>query len=346
MKTYVSQITGLRLWIQYGIALLLLIGVVNVQAVTLPGPLVDTKWLVDNLEQVVVLDVRTDAMSFAKRPKGTGPVNPCGPGKKGKKPLVVAGHIPGAVLVPWKDVTDKRKVKGVEIKGMVPVAKDFEQLMRKSGVNNDSTIVITGKGQTPVQTALAARLYWTLKYFGHDNVALLSGGTAQWIMDKNKVKFGKSRAGKGNFKATTERKEILASLDDVAKLSLNEGGNGQLVDVRGKDVYLGLTYSKKFVTPEGKGHIPGAKNFPIYFMANSMGPAATVYSKDEIKEVAELVGMDYGKPITTFCNSGVMASLGWFVFHELMGNENVRLYDGSMHEWSQTGKPVTAMKID
>ena len=346
MKVYASPITSLLQRMQLGFVLLLLFGVASIHAVTLPGPLVDTAWLAENLEQVVVLDVRKDAASFAKRPKGAGVVNPCGPGQKGKQPLVVAGHIPGAVLIPWKEVTSKRKVDGKEIKAMLPTAEKFEKLMQKAGVNNDSAIVITGKGQTLGQTALAARLYWTLKYFGHDNVALLNGGTAQWILEKNKVKFGKSRAGKGNFKASQERKELLASLEDVTKLSEDTGGNEQLVDVRGMDVYLGLTYSKKFVTPQGKGHIPGAKNFPIYFMADSMGPAATIYNKEEIQKVADLVRFDTTQPMTTFCNAGVTASLGWFVFHEVMGNEKVRLYDGSVHEWSQINKPLSAMKIE
>jgi thiosulfate/3-mercaptopyruvate sulfurtransferase len=330
----------------WGTLVFLLLGLVGARAATLPGPLVDSAWLADNLGQVVVLDVRKDTGSFEKRPKGAGPVNPCGPGKKGGKPLVVAGHIPGAVLVPWKNVTSKRKVNGVVIKAMAPSAKDFESLMQKSGVNNDSAIVITGKGQSPVQTALAARLYWTLKYFGHDNVALLNGGTAQWIRDKRKVKFGRSKAGKGTFKATTERKEIRASLEDVMTLSKGENGGEQLVDVRGKDVYLGLAYSKKFVPPKGKGHIPGAKSFPVYFMADTMGPAANIHSKDEIQNVAGIVGMDLSKPTTISCNSGVMASIGWFVLHEMLGNKNVRVYDGSMHEWINTGNPVVSMKIE
>lgn len=332
-------------WLVLSIALSFLSGAF---AETLPGPLVDTKWLAENLDNVIVLDVRKDVESFAKRPKGAGPVNPCGPGgkKKGKGPLVVAGHIPGAVLVPWKQVTGKREVDGMEIKVLVPEKEQFEELMQESGVSNDSAIVITSKGQAPGQTALAARLYWTLKYFGHDNVALLNGGTAQWLVDKQKVKFGKSKADKGTFKATAERGEMLATMDDVMKLSEGEASDEQLLDVRGKDLYLGLTRSAKFVPPEGMGHIAGAKNFPVSLMANTMGPSATLYDKDQMTKIAELIGIDTSKPTTTYCNVGVYASLGWFALHELLGNDNVRMYDGSMHEWSNTGKPVVSMKIE
>ena len=48
----------------------------------------------------------------------------------------------------------------------------------------------------------------------------------------------------------------------------------------------------------------------------------------------------------TYCNSGHLASGGWFMMHELMGNKNVKLYDGSMHEWTLEKHPVTAMKME
>lgn len=336
---------SLALWLVPGLASLFLSAAF---AGTLPGPLVETEWLEENLDQVVVLDVRKDVDSFTKRPRGAGPVNPCGPGggKPGDEPLVVAGHIPGAVLVPWKDVTTKREIDGVQIKVLVPDKEQFERLMQESGVNNASAVVITSKGQTPVEAAMAARLYWTLKYFGHDDVALLNGGTAQWMLGGDKVTFARSRPDKGDFTADAERAELLATADDVMKLSQGEGGDGQLVDVREKDVYLGLTRTAKFVPPEGMGHIPGAKSFPTSFMTNTLGPAAWMYSKEQMDQVAKLVGVDLYQPSTTYCNTGVYASLGWFALHELVGNENVKMYDGSMHEWSNTGRPVVALKID
>ncbi len=315
------------------------VGAFQVQA-----PLVDTAWLAANLDKVVLLDVRKDVKSFEKRDKKGGAVNPCGVGQKKKGPVKVAGHIPGSVLVPWNKVTTKRKVEGKKIKVLLPNKDTFERLMQKSGVNADSAVVITSKGEAVVQTSLAARLYWTLKYFGFDNVALLDGGTAQWIKDKNKIEFGKSRAKKGNFIATAERKEILATTDDVVKLSQGQGG-GQLVDSRSTAEYLGLTASGKFVAPGVKGHVAGAKSFPADLASNAMGPA-TFYDKERLQTVAELMGLDTEKPTITMCNSGVFASTTWFVMHELQGNEKVRLYDGSMHEWSHMGKPVVSMKIE
>ncbi|MCU7841563.1 MAG: hypothetical protein KZQ94_19565 [Candidatus Thiodiazotropha sp. (ex Troendleina suluensis)] len=311
-------------------------------AIQVPAPLVDTAWLTENIDKVVLLDVRTDVRSFEKRPKGASAVNPCGVGSA-KGPIKVAGHIPGAVLIPWNKTSTKRKVEGTRIQYLVPDKEAFERLMQKSGVNGDSAVVITSKGEAVIHTSLATRLYWTLKYFGFDNVALLNGGTAQWIKDKQKIKLGKSRAEKGNFKATAERKDILATTDDVVKLSQGQGDE-QLVDARSTAEYLGLNASGK-VAPGVKGHVAGAKSFPVFLLSNAMGPA-TVYDKERLQKVAELLGVDTGKPTIAMCNSGVFASTTWFLLHELKGNKMVRLYDGSMHEWSHLGKPVVSMKIE
>jgi len=315
----------------------------TVSATQVPGPLVDSQWLRSNLDKVVILDVRIDVKSFGKRSKQAGAVNPCGVAQR-KGPLKVAGHIPGAALVPWNKVTAKRKVAGKQLKVLLPAKADFERLMRKSGVDNDSALVITSKGEAVIHMALAARLFWTLKYFGFDNVALLDGGTAQWIKDKQKIEFGRSKTRKGDFKATAERGEILASMEDVEKLA--EGrGTGQLVDVRSTGEYLGLTASGQFVAPGIKGHVSGAKSFPIGLYADSFG-TATLYDKDRIKQVAGLLEVDTEAPTIFMCDSGGFASLAWFVAYELMGNKDARLYDGSMHEWSHRGKRVVSMVIE
>lgn len=337
--------------LQVGMLLVMWWGLaVAMHAEPLPGPLVDTQWLADNLSKVVILDVRENEDSFEKKaePPQQLPVNPCGARKSPEdKPFIVSGHIPGAVMVPLKEVVVKRKVGDVELKAMLPTKENFDKLMQKSGVNNDSAVVITSLGMTPNDMMITTRLYWSLKYFGHDNVAVLNGGTAQWVKDGRDTEYGKSEPKKGEFKATAERQEMLATAADVMKVVKGENKTEQLIDVRGEDLYLGLTYPAKYVQPHGQGHIPGAKNFPVYFMTNAAGPIASIYNKENILKVAEVVGVDLTKPTIAYCSTGVQASVGWFVWHELLGNKNVRLYDGSMHEWSMNAdNPVTAMKVE
>lgn len=319
-----------------------------VQASLFPTPLVDTAWLAQHRDKVVILDVRDKEDSFEKKvDAGKGPVNPCGAGKKVEKPFIVSGHIPGAIFVPLKNITAERKTDQGVVKGVLPSKEDFEQLMQKSGVNNDSAIVISHLGTSPKEVIAATRLYWTLKYFGHQSVALLNGGTAQWVKDEREIEYGKSQVTQGTFKVIEEHKELLATAEDVLKMTQGKTDAEQLIDVREMDAYLGLTYVKKSVQPNGKGHIPTAKNFPVSFMVDTLSPVASLYSKEQVLEVAKVVNMDTTKPTVAYCNTGAQASLAWFVWHEVLGQHNIRLYDGSMSDWSlDTSKPVVSMKIE
>nr|VFK79873.1 MAG: thiosulfate/3-mercaptopyruvate sulfurtransferase [Candidatus Kentron sp. SD] len=315
----------------------------SASAATLPGPVVDSDWLAKNLEKVVVLDARMDVKSFEKKAKGKGRVvNPCGPGgKKAKKPLDGNGHIPGATLVKFKKVIGKYKANGKTIKFMAPKKENFEELMQRSGVNQDSAVVITGKGEQMIHTAFMTRLYWTMKYFGFDNIAILDGGVARWKQDGNKVEYGKSKKpAKGNFTVSAERKEIRASMEDVIALTKGKG-DANILDVRAKPFYLGLTYDRKVQSPKSRGHIPTAKSFPVGLFVETAGSPAILYDKEDVKKIAKLSDIDLvGTPIVTSCHTGIKATIAWFVISEVLGNKNARVYDGSMHEWAMTGKPL------
>ena len=308
----------------------------------LPGPLVDVAWLEKNVEKVKLLDVRADVNSFSKRSKGGSPVNPCGAGVKGKEAEPVAGHIPGAVLVRWSLLTTQQNVAGQKTDGWLPAPDDFERLMQKSGVNKNQPVVIAYKGERAIETAMAARLYYTLKYFGHDQVALLDGGTAAWIQSGRKVKFGRSKSGRGDFSAGSGNKELIAVLADVKNIS--ESDTDQLLDVREPAGYLGVARNIASVDSQWHGHIPGATNVPMSMLSNDVGPAAYLFDKETLQQSLSLMNADPNTPTTVYCNSGVMASVGWFVLSELLGNASVRLYDGSMQEWVLNKMPVSAMK--
>ncbi len=295
-------------------------------AVQVPGPLVETDWLAEYEGKVVVLDVRKDASSYLVDPRGST-----------KKPNLkkLFGHIPGAISIPWKKIVAKGEEQGVELKGMLPKPEAFTQLMQASGVSKNSAVVIAGRGSVAKDQAYATRLYFTLKYFGHDNVALLNGGTAQWAKEGQRLAYTAEKPVIGDFAVVEIRKHLLANTDDVENAI---GKNDvQLVDCRTEDFYLGMNYKRKFVSPEHKGHIAGAKSLPFVLAAENWAPAK-LFSMDEIRKLAALKGVDLTLPSITYCNTGVVASLTWYVLHELEGNQQTRLYDGSMHAWS-TVKP-------
>jgi thiosulfate/3-mercaptopyruvate sulfurtransferase len=317
----------------------------NAQALQVPGPLVDTEWLANHLDDTTVLDVRTSRTSFAKKSRHAAAVNPCGvTKKKAQAPVKVAGHIPGAVLILWKDAREKRKINGEELEGMVLSQPAFEKLMQESGVTNDSAVVITSNGEDFKDVLLATRLYWMMKYYGYTNIAILDGGTKKWIEEKHKVRFGRSRAKKSDYQVGEPRSELLATSADVAKAIGDD--SIQIIDTRGIQDYIGLTYHRKLTSPARKGHVPSAKLWPATTTVDTMG-TAVFYPAEQQRQVAALLGIDVDKPTITYCWSGAQGSLNWYVMHELLGNKNARLYDGSMQEWSKNpDNPMTSMQLE
>ena len=292
-----------------------------VQAIQLPGPLITTDWLASHQADVVILDVRKNTKSFMADPEFKKNK------KTGKRDLAeVGGHIPGATLVSYKQVRAKHKIDGQTVTRMLPAKADFEKLMQQSGVNQDSAIVIVSRGYDNDDLTMATRLYWTLKYYGHDNMGILDGGMAQWLTDGRKFAAGPGKPVSGNWRAGEERRGILAITDDVT--AAMKAGSSRLVDTRLISQYLG-TWKKSYVYNEG--HIPGAKSFPNELM-NPLGMPARFLPGDELRQLMQAMNIDMDADTITYCNSGHLASGGWFIMSELLGKKNVRLYDGSMHE--------------
>ena len=305
------------------------------QALELPGPLVESGWLADNFGQVVILDVRKDIDSFTSQARMRKDK------KTGQLSIVsVGGHIEGARLVNYKKVRATRSVDGKDVTRMLPAQADFESLMQQLGLSNDSTVLIVSKGMSGSDLTMAARLYWQLKYFGHDRVAILNGGMAQWLLDGRKVVRAASDPAKGDWRATATRKEMLASSADVA--AAVENGDVQLIDNRPLSAYMG-TWKTSYVYD--KGHIPGAKPFPNELMASVSVPAKFP-SADALRQLYTGMQLDAAADSITYCNSGQLAAGGWFIQHELLGNGKTRLYDGSMHQWTLEKRPVKAMVLE
>lgn len=281
---------------------------VNVNAsVKVPGPLVTTQWLSSNINNVVLLDIQAKVQNGMKT-------------------------IDGATIVNWKEVRAKKSEDGMELIKMLPSKKAFNELMQKLGVNNDSTIIITSAAKDASTTFLGTRLYWQLKYFGHDNVAILNGGNAKWYKEKRSIAASKTPV-KGNFIATAERKNLLATTLDVEKAVKEK--SSVLVDGREENQYLGLFYKKKYVYDAG--HIPGAKNaFGGTFLQH--GKISTFQDANTIKKIFDAKGINTTNSGISYCNSGHMASGIWFMQSEILGNKNFKVYDGSMHAWTKGNK--------
>ncbi|MGQ0619579.1 MAG: sulfurtransferase [Panacagrimonas sp.] len=299
----------------------------------LPGPVVDAKWFKDHVSHVVLIDVRNDLDSWTKAPEYEKDE------KTGEQKLsATGGHIDGALPLLFKKVRVDKTVDGKKIEKMLPDRAYVQDLMQATGAAKGKPIVITSPGEAADEIEAAARVYWTLKLYGADDIALLDGGNAAWIAAGLPVSTEKKDVARGDWEAKAERKEMVAELADVEQAIKDKV---QIVDARPLPQYLGVSFKKPAVTVGG--HLVGALNVPTDVRVRSSGIAQMFLKPDEYRAVLKAQGVQEQVPTVTYCNTGHMASGMWFIQSEILGAKNVRLYDGSMHEWTTLGKPVVGL---
>jgi thiosulfate/3-mercaptopyruvate sulfurtransferase len=229
-------------------------------------------------------------------------------------------HIPGAIGFDWKlDLQDqlKRDFLGPE---------EFGQLFGSRGISNQHQIILYGDRNN----WFAAYTYWYLKYYGHDNVKLLNGPRERWISEGRPTTTELPDFPPATFQAQPGNEEIRARRDEVMA-TLDNGRI--LVDVRSPQEFSGELISPIGYEQEGAqrgGHIPGAKSIP---WAQAVRDDGTFKSADELRELYASKGALSGKPIIAYCRIGERSAHTWFVLHELLGEQNVKNYDGSWTEW-------------
>ena len=237
------------------------------------------------------------------------------------------GHIPGAVKIDWKkDLQD-------------PVRRDFvnrEQfsaLLSERGIANDDTVILYGGNNN----WFAAYAYWYFKLYGHRDVKLLDGGRKKWELDARPLVKDAAAREHTSYTAQEPDSTIRAFRDEV----VNAIGTQNLVDVRSPDEYAGRLLAPAHLPQEQAqraGHIPTALSVPWSKAANEDG---TFKSDDELRAIYSAAGLDDGKDTIAYCRIGERSSHTWFVLKELLGQPNVKNYDGSWTEYgSLVGVPV------
>ncbi|MES0875239.1 sulfurtransferase [Sinimarinibacterium thermocellulolyticum] len=316
---------ALRLW-----ALLLLAFTSYPAAASpLPGPVVSAQWLNAHRDAVVILDVRDDLDSFTR-----APAYEVDEQTKARVLVGVGGRIPGALPVDFAAIRVDRKLGQSTLSKMLPDAQTFERLMRTAGLPAGRPIVIASTGDAPDQIEQATRLYWTLRVFGAQQVAILDGGVAAWLEQGYPVTTEAAPAGTGDWRAQDPQAALISSADDVRAAI----GKRQIVDARPLPQFLGLQFKKPTVLYGG--HIQGARNFPTDVRYRTRGIAQHFLTPGEYRYAMAAQAIDPDAPTITYCNTGHLASGLWFIFHGILDNGDVRLFDGSMHEWTTLGYPV------
>jgi thiosulfate/3-mercaptopyruvate sulfurtransferase len=176
----------------------------------------------------------------------------------------------------------------------------------------------------------AAYTYWYLKYYGHDNVKLLNGPRERWISEGRPTTTELPDFAPATFSAKPGDEAIRARRDDVLS-ALSDAR--VLVDVRSPQEFSGELIAMPGYENEGaqrSGHIPGAKSIPWAQVVREDG---TFKSADELRDLYGGKGVLDGPPIIAYCRIGERSAHTWFVLHELLGEQDVKNYDGSWTEW-------------
>jgi thiosulfate/3-mercaptopyruvate sulfurtransferase len=231
------------------------------------------------------------------------------------------GHIPGAIKLHWRDDLQDPVERDL-------IEKDaFEQLMGRSGISNDSTLVLYGDRNN----WFAAYAYWYLKIYGHQDVRIVDGGRQKWIDEGRELSTEVPAVQAGSYTAQ-ERDESIRTYRDQVRAAIGASG-GELVDVRSPQEFAGELIAPPGYEQEGAqraGHIPTAHSIP---WAQAVRDDGTFKSPEELKELYAGKGVTPDKSITAYCRIGERSAHTWFVLRELLGYEDVKNYDGSWTEW-------------
>jgi thiosulfate/3-mercaptopyruvate sulfurtransferase len=167
----------------------------------------------------------------------------------------------------------------------------------------------------------AARGLWFLEYFGHPNVRILDGGIDAWKVANGPITTEAAAPKAATFK-TTERREVLATVDDVLK-SLHKK-EFSILDTRSKGEYLGT-----HVRAARGGAIPGAIHIE---WTDNLDASGKFKSNAELKAMYDNAGITPDKEVLSYCQGGYRAAHS-YVALRLLGFPKVRNYIGSWKEW-------------
>ena len=236
--------------------------------------------------------------------------------------LYLEGHIPGAAYLDLdRDLAGPPGDRG---RHPLPEPDAFEAAVRTAGVGEDTLVVAYDEAAE----GGAARLWWLLRHFGHNDVTVLDGGLRGWREEGGPLRAGAEQIEPGNVRARAPTREPASA----EQISAAAGSTPPvLLDARVPERYRGEVEPIDSVA----GHIPGARNLPFMELA----PEGRFLPPEELRARFEAVGVRSGDDAVAYCGSGVTAAV-LVLAAEVAGIGSTRLYPGSWSEWSRRGLPV------
>ena len=244
--------------------------------------------------------------------------------------LYDTGHIPGAQKIDWQDDLNDAVVR--DYLGQ----QQFQGLMEKLGISNDTTIVFYGDKSN----WWATYAFWVFQLFGHTNAKVMDGGRQKWVDEGRELTTDSPSYSAASYTAPARNDGAIRAMRD--EVLAHQQAGLPLVDVRSPAEYSGELLHMADYPQEGSlrgGHIAGARNVPWARAANDDG---TFKNADDLRAIyEEEQGLSGSDNIVAYCRIGERSSHTWFVLTYLLGYDTVRNYDGSWTEWGNAvGLPI------
>jgi thiosulfate/3-mercaptopyruvate sulfurtransferase len=272
-----------------------------------PQVLVETSWVAEQLNDPTLrfIEVDVDTTAFE------------------------SGHLPGALGWNWKRDTQQ------DVRRDIPDQAMVEDLLERSGITNDTSIVLYGDNNN----WFAAYAFWLLKMYGHADVRLMNGGRKKWMDEGRELTTRVTSPLRASYRAEPPNLNLRAGRG-LVEASIGHDGR-RFVDVRSPKEFSGELLAPENMPQEGAqrgGHIPGAVSIP---WSMAVGEDGTFKPGGDLNALYGDKGITSDKEIIAYCRIGERSSLTWFVLTYLLGYPNVRNYDGSWTEWgSLIGAPI------
>ncbi|ACX95061.1 sulfurtransferase [Halothiobacillus neapolitanus] len=306
---------------------------------TLPGPVVCAQWLHAHSRDVQIVDVRDDPDSLS-----TPPIFYTQNGQKHLKR--VGGHIPSALSVDFLALRNTHRVDGLSLDFQFPTPAEFQSLMQSICLQSNEPIVIAPTGDSAISLQEGALLALELTVYGvpTSEIALLNGGTHAWITAGFPISTNTIFPASGShWRAKPARASILAHTADVRR-QLDRGG--LVLDARPLDQFVGITHSPVVTLP---GRIQGATALPAEVMYTRAEDGSWHFlTPEQYRNVLAALDIEMDSrtkaDAIVYCNTGQYAAGAWFILNRIIGDSDIRSYEGSLYNWEHHGLPVVGLK--
>lgn len=233
-----------------------------------------------------------------------------------------SNHVPGSVNAPygvWRGPASNP--------GELPALSKLTSLVQSLGITPQSHVVVLSTGLDETDFGAAARVYWTLKVLGVQELSILNGGFKAWIAEGGPLSQQVVKVAPSRFAPQLNNSMIATRAELVERV---QSGESVLLDARPTAFFRGETR-------HASAKLPGTLKGAVGLEHNRwFQPKTGIFvSPAQAQQIAASSPIDPAKATVSFCNTGHWAATNWFALSEVLGQKNVKLYAGSMVDWTQ-----------